>query len=162
MKRIYQNLEAKKFRIISSVVLILCDLMIFFYLYKKFADKSMFDRILSLSFKINPQLNASDFTPALSSQLYELMTNFLLSALCVAFIYHLFVYFMWIKEKKFAAHYIALYVWIAAPATFLSGILGLKDNFQQSLIFLFWSALFFFVALGLGQFPIRHKKISAK
>ncbi len=126
MKRLYENLDAKKFRSASALLLLLCDFMILFFLYKKFTDKNMFERMLSLTFKINPQLNSTDLTPALSSQLYQLLTNSLLTALCVVLLYHIFIYYMWLKEKKFAANYIALYVWIAAPATFISALLGIK------------------------------------
>lgn len=162
MKRLYENLDAKKFRSASALLLLLCDFMILFFLYKKFTDKNMFERMLSLTFKINPQLNSTDLTPALSSQLYQLLTNSLLTALCVVLLYHIFIYYMWLKEKKFAANYIALYVWIAAPATFISALLGIKESFLQSLLFLLWSILFFFVAFGLSQFPLRVKKSAAK
>jgi hypothetical protein len=162
MKRLYENLDAKKFRSVSALLLLLCDFMILFFLYKKFTDKNMFERMLSLTFKINPQLNSTDLTPALSSQLYQLLTNSLLTALCVVLLYHIFIYYMWLKEKKFAANYIALYVWIAAPATLISALLGIKESFLQSLLFLLWSVLFFFVAFGLSQFPLRVKKSVAK
>jgi hypothetical protein len=162
MNKVYANLDAKKFRTLSTALLLLCDFMILGFLYKKFTDKDMFNRLLGLTAKINPQINSSDLTPALSSQLYELMTNFLLTALCVVLLYHLFIYFFWVKEKKFAANYIALYVWIAAPSTLIGALMGLTDNFFQSLLFLIWAALFFFVAFGLSQFPIRAKKIEVK
>jgi predicted membrane protein len=162
MKRIYDNLNPKKFRFLSTVLLILCDFMILGFLYRKFTNKEMFERILGLTFKINPQLNSRDLTPALSAQLYELLTNSLLSSLCLVLLYHFFIYIMWSKEKKFAANYIALYVWIAAPGTMIGALMGFTDNFLQSLLFLIWSGIFFFVAFGLSQFPIKIKKIGAK
>tara|TARA_Y100000768_G_scaffold379395_1_gene355088 strand:+ start:4923 stop:5393 length:471 start_codon:yes stop_codon:yes gene_type:complete len=151
MKQLYNNLNIKSFKLISTICLLIADIGIYIYLYLKFSDKEVFQKSMKIVMANYPDA-ANQLTPEFEIQLYNLMINTLLTMLALVFLYHGIIYFLWNKGKKFGHSYLMFYTIIAAPGSLLIGLTTLPGNFLHGLFWIAVGLLYGFVLMGLGTF----------
>ncbi len=151
MKQLYNNLNTKSFKLISTVCLLIADIGIYTYLYLKFSDKEMFQQSMKIVLKAYPDASGQ-ITPDFERQLYELMVNTLLTMLAIAFVYHGLVYALWNKGKQFGHSYLSFYTIVAGPACILIGLTTLSSDFLSAIFWLVVGCLYTFVLMGLNTF----------
>ena len=151
MKQLYNNLNIKSFKLISTVCLLIADISIYIYLYLKFSDKEVFKQSMKIVLKAYPDAGGQ-LTPDFELQLYNLLVNTLLTMLAIAFIYHGFIYLLWNKGKQFGHSYLAFYTVIAAPGSLLIGLTSLTSSFLLGIFWIAVGCLYGFVLMGLSTF----------
>lgn len=153
MDKIFSNLDQKKFKQISIVLLILCDVLICTYLYQKIAlDRQVFNASVEIILKAQP--GAEQQLPAdFRDQLYTLMINALLTLLTLYMLYHFFVYYLWHVDKKTAGKYIKMVSWVGGPLACFFGLANLIRSPLHALMAIVAGVFYLFVAFGLSYYP---------
>ncbi len=139
MHQLYNKLNIKSFKLISTICLLISDISIIIFLYLRFSDKTVFHNSMNLVMEAYPAAQGQ-ITPDFEKELYQLLINTLLTMLSLVFLYHSFIYLIWNKGKKFGQSYIFLYVLVAAPGSIIVGLLELTSHFHLG---------FFWIALGI-------------
>ena len=148
MHQLYNKLNIKSFKLISTVCLLISDISIIIYLYFRFTDKTVFHNSMDLVMQAYPAA-AGQITGEFESQLYQLLVNTLLTMLSLVFLYHSFIYLIWNRGKKFGHKYIYLYVLVAAPGAFLAGLLEMTSHLMMGLFWTLLGIIYTFVLIGL-------------
>ena len=169
MEKFYSRLGLKKFRILSILAFLICDLFIVGYIYNKGSDRETFNQYFespAYNAALNAVLeargqggtfNAASMDPTLKYQLFQLAVKTLMFMLTLLLVYHLILYLLYYKEKHYPYHYLKLYAWVGAPGSAFAGLTSFGDGFLLALGWLVASALFFFCAFGLQIYPLKKK-----
>lgn len=164
MKKIYERLGEKNFRLLAALFCLIGDLMLSKYLYDKFTNKAQFDsafkRVFPILQKAFKQQNM-EIPIGFEVEVFTILVNTLLTCLGIFILFHLFNYTFFIFRKRFAQFYLVLLSWSGTVGAIYMGISSISSLPGWGTLFLLQGLMFLFVALGIRQFPI-HLNLAQK
>ncbi len=158
-KELYRRLDAKQFTLLAILICTLGDLSIGAMIYFKFTDANMLNEQFGLANQLLAQqgLTVQDLPSNFQQELMQLMQKTTITALIILYLMHSFVYFQFYRNKLTAYYYVKMMAWLG-PIFCL--MIGYSNATTNSLYFYFYlqAILYFFIARGMGQFPLPVKK----
>lgn len=151
MKAHLKIIGEKKFMLFAVLGCILGDLWLAYYLYQKFADRTIFQKMLDVVMA-QPQNQGLILDQQTTDGIYAIMLNTLLFFLAVMIFIHLINYFFFSKKKSFAFRYLTLLTWIGSPGCILLG-LGQISMPMVGITFIIQGLIYGYVAMGLWHYP---------
>ena len=147
----YKHLNEKKFKILTISASFLADLTAVLYVYALLLDEKKFNNSFEIARKLietaNPQLKGMvdrNFIQELWGVL--LMTTFTMLTLFLVF--HVLIYILHYKGKKFAKGYVVFYAWSVGIFYTLYGIMNVTN---VNAFIAIPGLLMLYVALGFNQ-----------
>lgn len=165
MKELYANLGPNKFKALSIVCCASGDAAIAIYLYFKFAVYENFVGPMREAFAIASRANpnaAVQLSPALESELFQLIQLTVLASIALVFFIHSLMYLGFWFHKSFCYYYVKMMSWLGPIFCLLLWLPALSTGNWPMLYFIIQMFLFLFVAFGLKYFPLADLKEEAK
>ena len=156
MKDFYEKLNLKQFQFLVIIIALLADIIILSYCYRLGTDFSFFNKILEEN-KLALSAEGVELTSNVLQTLFEFWKKSLIMVLGFIALYHLLIYFLWSKRKRYARAYIALYAWFSGPLCILGGPWLLSSQILWGGLIFLCGLGFIFIALGLKHFPFPPK-----
>lgn len=157
MDKIYSQFDLLSFKKVAIFAFLLGDLIFFNTIYRNFTSLEFYNQIIEILLQVRPDIQGG-FNEEIKFQLLALYKNALIFLLGMAFLYHLFVNFLWWKGKYVARGYLALYAWTAGPLITLAGLFSLFSSPLKAMAYLIVGLLFLFCAIGMGYFREENPK----
>lgn len=148
LKQFYAQLPKKSFLTVATVMFILCDALIFGYLYYKFGNKAFFQHSLGMSMELNG-ISPNHMDQEIVTNLHLMFHKTLIIMLSLAALYHVINYVCWWKDKKFATAYIKFLITVGGPFVVLWGGAMLFAGSIIGLLFLTMGTIIFSLRLGI-------------
>lgn len=158
-KELYRRLDTKQFFLLAILICALGDLSIGAMIYFKFTDMSFVRQAFVVAEQelATQGLALNDLSSNFEYEIIELMKKTTATALVIFFVMHAFVYFQFYRYKLTAYYYVKMMVWLG-PIFCL--MIGYSNATTNAFYFYFYlqAILYFFIARGMGQFPLPAKK----
>lgn len=151
LHQFYASKDQKSFRLGTSILFFLTDIVVLTYLYFKFSDPELFNSSLKLGVELQG-MSLNDFDQDFTRNLYLMFHRTLVMVLLLVGFAHSFVYVFWNKGRRFAIVYIKMLSAIGGPLLILWGLSILSYKVAWALSFIALGALIFATLPGIRFF----------
>ena len=153
MEIFYSKISKKKFKIFTFLFCFLGDLLISSYLYSKFNNFALYEKMLTEALKIKGlDTDLSTLPPNFIHDQFQFIINSLIALLGFVILLHLIFYIFNYVDRKFAQVYITVLIWVGAPSSFFIGITRISSETIPAIGFIVQSFLYLFIILGVIYF----------
>ena len=153
MNSLYNNLNEKKFKVLTIIFCFLSDIFIIGHLVLSFGEQEKFQQSLELALKMMEKQNpgiSNQLPPNFAAELWQMMLSTVIGIVCFYLLFHSVIYVAHHYKKGFARGYIKFYSWTGG---ILMGLYALINFTSSAVLFLIPSTLLMYVALGMKRFP---------
>lgn len=158
MKSLYRHLNAKHFLLLSFVICALGDLAFGGALYLRYGNYQYFVEQFQLTMKIMQQgdVPLTNLPPNFVEELFQVIRRTLITVLAVAYAIHAFVYWAYLKKKRWAIVYVKMLCWFGPVLCLLFawGNLGFHWSYGY---FYFQLLAYLWAAIGYRYFDLSLK-----
>ncbi len=151
LTNLYQHLNEKKFKILTISSAFLADITAVLYVYLLLLNEDRFNSTFAVSKKIiesaNPKLKGM-IDKNFIQELWGVLLMTTLTMLAIYIVFHIIIYFLYFKGKKFARGYLVFYAWCVGVFYTLYGLMNLSN---ANVLIAIPGLLMLYVALGFNQ-----------
>lgn len=152
MKSIYQKIDKPKFKWMAILVCFLGDLYMSLSSYLAIKDYESYNKLIENAIKQQVQLK-DILSPEINLFIYESLVTAVSTLAVFIILFHLFVYYLFYKEKRSAEVYLTVVSWVAAMSLLLMVTSQFLSWFTPlNLVFIVG---YLFVANGIGIFKVK-------
>lgn len=146
MKNLYHKMNAKTFNLIAFSIAVLGDALLFAYIYLKFSQKELFQRIMNEAWKSK----GYEGTPSINfmTELFEIWCNSLLTMMVLLGLTHFLIFLLWLAGKKTPTKYVKYYFKMAMFGFPLMGLALLFSDPFWGIVFIIYTAAYYFNNAG--------------
>ncbi len=150
MKKLYSRFNYSTFIYSAILSCVSCDIIIFFYIYNKFADK---ERVIEIISKYDARI----VNPMLFDDIFVLMLTSLKIMIFSIALFHMIIYFFFYKKSRVCRRYVVVLSWIGGVCSVILFFGNIIIRPANAFLFLLIGLLYLYVAFGFKYFPLTKK-----